>query len=73
MTQVVLTDDDEFMTIGCDGIWDVMLNEEAVGFVWRQLMQHNDPQRCATKVISHALRLHKRQSHCYCRFLLFSH
>ena len=58
MTQFVLTDgDDEFMITGCDGIWDVMLNEEAVGFVRRQLMQHNDPQWCATKLINQALRL----------------
>ena len=58
MTQWVLSDDDEFMIIGCDGIWDVMSNEEAVGFVRRQLMQYNDPQRCATEVINQALRLH---------------
>ncbi|PWA94970.1 PPM-type phosphatase domain, Protein phosphatase 2C family [Artemisia annua] len=58
MTQLVLTNDDEFMIIGCDGIWDIMLNEEAVGFVRRQLMQHNDPQWCATKLINQALRLH---------------
>ncbi|GJR87439.1 probable protein phosphatase 2C 47 [Tanacetum coccineum] len=58
MTEIVLTDDDEFMIIGCDGIWDVMSNEEAVSLVRKQLMQHNDPQRCATKLINQALRLH---------------
>ncbi|GJZ93441.1 probable protein phosphatase 2C 13 [Tanacetum coccineum] len=51
MTQMVLSDDDEFMIIGCDGIWDVMSNEEAVGLVRRQLIQHNDPERCATELI----------------------
>ncbi|GJS60112.1 probable protein phosphatase 2C 47 [Tanacetum coccineum] len=58
MTEIVLTDDDEFMIIGCDGIWDVMSNEEAVSLVRKQLMQHNDPQRCATELINQALRLH---------------
>ncbi|PWA54101.1 hypothetical protein CTI12_AA438750 [Artemisia annua] len=58
MTQMVLTKDDEFMIIGCDGIWDVMSNEEAVSLVRKQLMQHNDPQRCATELINQALRLH---------------
>ncbi|PWA85926.1 putative protein phosphatase 2C 13 [Artemisia annua] len=57
MTQMMLTNDDEFMIIGCDGIWDVMSNEEAVGLVRRQLIQHNDPQRCATELINQALRL----------------
>ncbi|GJT08024.1 probable protein phosphatase 2C 47 [Tanacetum coccineum] len=58
MTQMVLSDDDEFMIIGCDGIWDVMSNEEAVGLVRRQLIQHNDPERCARELIDQALRLH---------------
>ncbi|GJR82292.1 retrotransposon protein, putative, ty1-copia subclass [Tanacetum coccineum] len=58
MTQMVLTKDDEFMIIGCDGIWDVMSNEDAVNLVRKQLMQHNDPQRCAAKLINQALHLH---------------
>ncbi|GJY73087.1 probable protein phosphatase 2C 47 [Tanacetum coccineum] len=58
MTQMVLTKDDEFMIIGCDGIWDVMSNEDAVNLVRKQLMQHNDPQRCAAEHINQALRLH---------------
>nr|GEZ69108.1 probable protein phosphatase 2C 13 [Tanacetum cinerariifolium] len=58
MRQMVLTDDDEFMIIGCDGIWDVMSNEEAVGLVRRQLIQYNDPERCARELIDQALRPH---------------
>ena len=58
MTQWVLSDDDEFMIIGCDGIWDVMSNEEAVDLVRRQLMNHNNPERCARELIDQALRLH---------------
>ncbi|PWA53324.1 hypothetical protein CTI12_AA445240 [Artemisia annua] len=58
MTQWVLSDDDEFMIIGCDGIWDVMSNKEAVDLVRRQLMHHNDPKRCARELIDQALRLH---------------
>nr|GEV39353.1 probable protein phosphatase 2C 47 [Tanacetum cinerariifolium] len=58
MTQMVLTKDDEIMIIGCDGIWDVMSNEEAASLVRKQLMQHNDPQQCATELINQALHLH---------------
>nr|XP_043639580.1 probable protein phosphatase 2C 2 [Erigeron canadensis] len=56
--QMMLSEDDEFMIIGCDGIWDVMSNQEAVALVQRQLRQHNDPQRSAKELIDHALRLH---------------
>ncbi|GFP81233.1 probable protein phosphatase 2c 13 [Phtheirospermum japonicum] len=51
----LLTEDDEFLIIGCDGIWDVMSNQEAVGLVRRELMNHGDPQRCAEELINHAL------------------
>lgn len=30
---ITLTDDDEFIIIGCDGIWDCLTNENAVAFV----------------------------------------
>ncbi|KAI7753188.1 hypothetical protein M8C21_030923, partial [Ambrosia artemisiifolia] len=56
--QMVLTDNDEFMIIACDGIWDVMSNQEAVALVRCQLRLHNDPQRCAKELVNQALRLH---------------
>lgn len=57
VTQTVLTEDDEFLIIGCDGIWDVMSNQEAVGIVRRQLRLHDDPNRCARELVNQALRL----------------
>ncbi|KAD5803242.1 hypothetical protein R6Q59_024503 [Mikania micrantha] len=56
--QMVMTDNDEFLIIACDGIWDVMSNQEAVALVGCQLRQHNDPQRCAKELVNQALRLH---------------
>ncbi|KAK4780945.1 hypothetical protein SAY87_017051 [Trapa incisa] len=33
LEDLTLTEEDEFLIIGCDGLWDV------------ELMQHNDPER----------------------------
>ncbi|KAK6146258.1 hypothetical protein DH2020_020127 [Rehmannia glutinosa] len=51
----LLTEDDEFLIIGCDGIWDVISNQEAVSLVRRELKHHSDPQQCARELINQAL------------------
>ncbi|PIN00425.1 Serine/threonine protein phosphatase [Handroanthus impetiginosus] len=56
LQQTLLTEDDEFLIIGCDGIWDVLSNQEAVALVRRELRHHNDPQQCARELINQALR-----------------
>ncbi|KAG1371402.1 putative protein phosphatase 2C 2 [Cocos nucifera] len=55
--QATLTEDDEFLIIGCDGIWDVMSSEHAVSIVRRGLRRHDDPERCARELVMEALRL----------------
>ncbi|KAK6913635.1 PPM-type phosphatase-like domain [Dillenia turbinata] len=60
--KVVLTADDEFLIIGCDGIWDVMSNQEAVSLVRRGLRHHDDPQQCARELVMEALRLNTRDN-----------
>lgn len=55
--QVVLTEDDEFLIIGCDGIWDVMSSQYAVSLVRRGLRRHNDPKQCAQELVTEASRL----------------
>ncbi|KAK9139103.1 hypothetical protein Scep_008784 [Stephania cephalantha] len=55
--QAVLTEDDEFLIIGCDGIWDVMSSQHAVSVVRRGLRRHDNPEQCARDLVMEALRL----------------
>lgn len=51
-----LTEEDEFLIIGCDGIWDVMSSDCAVSIARRELRRHNDPQQCSEELVLEALR-----------------
>nr|XP_016448656.1 PREDICTED: probable protein phosphatase 2C 2 [Nicotiana tabacum] len=55
--QIILSEDDEFLIIGCDGIWDVMSSQQAVNLVRRGLRRHDDPEQCAKDLVMEALRL----------------
>ncbi|KAG7577584.1 PPM-type phosphatase domain superfamily [Arabidopsis thaliana x Arabidopsis arenosa] len=55
--QMILTEEDEFLIMGCDGIWDVMTSQYAVTFVRQGLRRHGDPRRCAMELGREALRL----------------
>lgn len=56
--QAFLTEDDEFLIMGCDGIWDVMSSQHAVSVVRRGLRRHDDPEQCARDLVMEALRRH---------------
>ncbi|KAL8122177.1 putative protein phosphatase 2C 47 [Apium graveolens] len=56
MEEIVLTKDDEFLIIGCDGLWDVMSSQYAVTVVRKELMMHNDPEKCSRVLVREALK-----------------
>lgn len=51
----ILTEDDEFLIIGCDGIWDVLTSQRAVTIVRRGLRRHDNPEQCARELVKEAL------------------
>ncbi|XP_057759265.1 probable protein phosphatase 2C 47 isoform X1 [Arachis stenosperma] len=55
LEEIVLTEEDEFLIMGCDGLWDVMSSQCAVTMVRRELMQHNDPTECAKALVAEAI------------------
>ncbi|TKW22573.1 hypothetical protein SEVIR_4G237500v4 [Setaria viridis] len=51
-----LTEEDEFLIMGCDGIWDVFRSQNAVDFARRKLQEHNDPAACCKELVDEAIK-----------------
>lgn len=51
-----LTEDDEFLILACDGLWDVFSSQNAIDMARASLRQHNDPAKAAKELASEALR-----------------
>jgi len=51
-----LNDDDKFLIIASDGVWDYMTNEDVVEFVEGRLNVHQDPQMAAKELAEHAIK-----------------
>ncbi|KAJ7951996.1 Protein phosphatase 2C family protein [Quillaja saponaria] len=55
ITSVELCDDDEFLVIACDGIWDCMSSQQLVDFVQGQLKTENKLSTVCEKVFDRCL------------------
>ncbi|KAJ8538203.1 hypothetical protein K7X08_014743 [Anisodus acutangulus] len=56
LQEALLTEDDEFLIMGCDGLWDVMSSQCAVTMARKELLLHNDPERCSRELVREALK-----------------
>uniref|UniRef100_A0A0N5A867 protein-serine/threonine phosphatase n=1 Tax=Syphacia muris TaxID=451379 RepID=A0A0N5A867_9BILA len=50
-----LTDDHEFLILACDGIWDVMSNQEVVDFCRKFLSSGQPPEKICERLLGHCL------------------
>ncbi|UZJ51587.1 hypothetical protein CBS101457_000907 [Exobasidium rhododendri] len=50
-TETSLSDEDTFLIVACDGLWDVADDQDAVDLIAREV----DPQEAAAKLLQHAL------------------
>ncbi|KAF5189595.1 phosphatase 2c protein [Thalictrum thalictroides] len=56
LKETVVTEEDEFLIMASDGLWDVMSSQCAVTIVRKELMLHNDPEKCSRELIYEALK-----------------
>ncbi|CAN4121314.1 unnamed protein product [Withania somnifera] len=56
LQETLLSEDDEFLIMGCDGLWDVMSSQCAVTMARKELILHNDPERCSRELVREALK-----------------
>ena len=56
LRETILTEEDEFLILGCDGLWDVMSSQFAVTMARKELMAHNDPEQCSRELVREALK-----------------
>ncbi|XP_076888327.1 putative protein phosphatase 2C 27 isoform X2 [Bidens hawaiensis] len=62
LQEILLMEDDEFLIMGCDGLWDVMSSQCAVTIARKELMIHNDPERCSRELVREALKRDTRDN-----------
>ncbi|XP_072967452.1 probable protein phosphatase 2C 27 [Typha angustifolia] len=56
LQEMTLAEEDEFLIMACDGLWDVMTSQCAVTITRRELIAHNDPEKCSRELVRQALK-----------------
>ncbi|KAL5224637.1 hypothetical protein ABZP36_011276 [Zizania latifolia] len=55
--------EDEFLIIGCDGIWDVFCSQNVVDSARRNLQEHDDPFACCKELVNEAIKRKSLANH----------
>ncbi|XP_057316271.1 protein phosphatase 1A-like [Hydractinia symbiolongicarpus] len=55
LTVIERSEKDEFLILACDGVWDVMSNEEVVTYIHSRLVIHQDLQRVCEELLETCL------------------
>jgi protein phosphatase 1G len=53
--QFELTEDHEFMVLACDGVWDVLSNEEAIAFVRARILKGMPLEQISAEVMDYCI------------------
>jgi len=62
VTPIVRSEDDDFLVLACDGVWDVMSNEEVVSFVCERLGKNEEPGDVADALLDLCLKKRSRDN-----------
>ncbi|KAL1459993.1 hypothetical protein WDU94_011934 [Cyamophila willieti] len=55
VTEQTLTPDWEFLVLACDGIWDVMSNQEVASFVRDRITRRMEPEEICEELMDHCI------------------
>lgn len=53
--EVDITDEHEFIVLACDGIWDVMHNQQVVGYCRKRLGEGATPEQVCEEIVDRCL------------------
>ncbi|KAJ3683422.1 hypothetical protein LUZ60_013649 [Juncus effusus] len=69
----VLTERDQFIILGCDGLWGVFGPSEAVEFVQKQLKETSSASVAVRRLVKEAIRERRCKDNCTAILILFKH
>ena len=57
ISEIEITNEDEFVLFACDGLWDVFDNQDAVDFVKVSMDTYRDPKKAIFDLVDEAIKM----------------